>query len=90
MNAQLNCLHLLRAMIKLAPCWLPGELFGVLLQRWRAPGLATRAADEHAPRNQRLESKWLAHLLINYARRHHDEIDVLFELCSAFELQARK
>ena len=86
LKAQINCLHLLRAIVKLAPQWLPRELFQVLLQRWRSPERLKRATSPDASADQVKESKWLAHLLMNYARRHPDELDVLFDLVSALSM----
>lgn len=34
--------HLVRAMTKLLPDWLPHELYAVLLARWRSPGRLER------------------------------------------------
>lgn len=42
--------------------------------------------DVVAPGDQMNESKWLAHLLVNYARRHPHELDVLFDLVTALSL----
>lgn len=40
--AQLNCIHLIHAMAKLLPGWLPKPLFTLALQRWRSPEFQAR------------------------------------------------
>ena len=36
-DAQFNAVHLLAAMVKLKPEWLPEQLFEILYQRWKSP-----------------------------------------------------
>lgn len=46
------------------------------------------ARQDWQPRNHRMESKRLAHALINFVRRNHDEHDVLFDLAGVFSIHA--
>lgn len=41
-TAQLNCVHLVHAMVKLLPGWLPEPLFMAALQRWRSADFQSR------------------------------------------------
>jgi hypothetical protein len=83
----MNCIHLLRAMVKISPSWLPKQLFNVLLQRWRSPKRLERAnSDDGFPPEQIKESKRLAHLLINYGRRNPAQLDVFFELVTSLSM----
>jgi transformation/transcription domain-associated protein len=86
LEAQLNCVHLISAMCKLMPSWLPRVVFEALLARWRSPARATRAASQNddASRNLRMESKRLAQILVNFVRRHPEEYAVLFDLLTVF------
>lgn len=43
-EAQFNAVHLVRAMAKLLPDWLPRPLYQALLQRWQAPQRRGRCA----------------------------------------------
>lgn len=43
-EAQFNCVHLVRAMTKLLPTWLPRSLFVALVQRWQSPQRRSRWA----------------------------------------------
>lgn len=47
-------------------------------------------AEEETVRNRHMEKKWLAELLLNYARRHQEEVEVLFDLSTAFALDIGK
>ena len=42
-DAQFNAVHLLAAMVKLKPDWLPEELFDILYQRWNSPARLARS-----------------------------------------------
>ena len=43
-DAQMHCLHLLAAMVKLLPGWLPQPLVHLLHQRWLSSDRKTRCA----------------------------------------------
>jgi hypothetical protein len=86
-KAQMNCIHLLRAMVKISPSWLPKNIYMNLLQRWRSDERLVRAkSDDGFPPQQIKENKRLAHLLMNYARRNPSERDAFFELVTALSM----
>ncbi|KAL4854024.1 Transcription-associated protein 1 [Chlorella vulgaris] len=83
--AQLNCFHLMHAMVKLVPDWCPGKLFAIALQRWRSPEFRARlASPSFLPLTQRLESKWLAKIMLNYIERHHGAFEAVFDMMVVF------
>lgn len=86
-EAQFNCVHLIRALCKLLPSWLPRDLYELLLQRWRTAERAERAKfsiEAPQPRDEILESKRLAYCLLNFIRRNHEEYPAIFDLVTIF------
>ncbi|PSC74456.1 transformation transcription domain-associated -like [Micractinium conductrix] len=84
-SAQLNCVHLVHTMAKLLPGWLPQPLFNVALQRWRSADLKARLASaSFLPLPQRLESKWLAKIMLHYVEHHHDAFAALLDMMVVF------
>ncbi|KAL4439666.1 hypothetical protein ABPG75_002667 [Micractinium tetrahymenae] len=83
--AQLNCIHLVHTMAKLMPGWLPEPLYKVALERWRSPEFKSRLASaSFLPLAQRLESKWLAKIILSYIEQHHNAFNALFDLMVVF------
>lgn len=41
-EAQFNAIHVLAAMVKLKPDWLPTEIFDILYERWKSPARLAR------------------------------------------------
>ena len=84
-DSQMNVVHLIRAMVKLLPEWLPRSLFETLLKRWHTRCRRTFVPREKGGfRGHALEGKRLAKIIINYLERNHDETDGLFSLLEAF------
>ncbi|PRW20721.1 phosphotransferase inositol or phosphatidylinositol kinase [Chlorella sorokiniana] len=83
--AQLNCIHLIHIMAKLLPAWLPEPLFSAALRHWRSKDFQSRlTAATFQALPQRLESKWLAKIMLRYIERHHAAFDALFDLAAVF------
>lgn len=86
LNAQLNVVHLIEVLCKLYPdTFLVDDpvLYGLLLQRWRAPGrIMTLEEEEVRPRAQVLQTKRLARCLLNYIGHHEEEVKPLLEVYS--------
>ncbi|KAL6768445.1 hypothetical protein ACKKBF_B39155 [Auxenochlorella protothecoides x Auxenochlorella symbiontica] len=81
LEAALHVVHLVRAMIKLLPDWLPHELYAVLLARWRSPGRLERAENGcGTSRAAERESRRLGKCLLAYVNAHHEEYAALFDL----------
>ena len=41
-DAQFNAIHILAAVVKLKPDWLPTEIFQILYERWKSPARLAR------------------------------------------------
>ncbi|KFM28952.1 putative transcription-associated protein 1 [Auxenochlorella protothecoides] len=72
LEAALHVVHLVRAMTKLLPDWLPHELYAVLLARAENGCGTSRAAER--------ESRRLGKCLLAYVNAHHEEYAALFDL----------
>ncbi len=89
-EAQFYCLHLMWAVVKLRPDWLPRQLMELLLLRWRSPDRLERVRGEsELSRPQLLESKRIALCVLNFVSRHHGDIAPLFDLLSVFTCPTR-